>query len=488
MIAAGLALILYFLIFLVIPFSSIAVHVFQFRSSLALFDPWVLTLVQRTVLQAAASALLAGIIGVPLGVVVSRGFVAPFWAIGFVIPSVVSAFAWALVWGSLNWSFGWGAILCAHLFLNAPGLAWFTALARQSIPEGLEEVAHSLGSSGWRHFRRFIWPEIRFSVAHAVVQAFCFCMTSLSIVLLLGGGPSRTTLEAELYLRVRNSEWDSGVWAFTAWQLFILSLASLVLILIKSRQARPTVIFRDSSPEIMKKDKVWGRGSAFVFLLPYGVLMPFSFWGGLDFADLSRSALFSLTLALGSASLALGVCALGLIFARKKWKAFLEIVFQLPLGLSGMLLALGFGWSYRELLNLQRHPFIAWFGLQSLVLTPIAWRALSPLRLPQPSARFLVARSLGARRFQAFRVSEWPQWRIPVRSTWGLLIALGLGEFTFFSFFQPAGTLPLPLFIFRHFSRYQFREGKWICLALMLLIAIILFASKARGRRSDGSF
>ena len=90
------------------------------------------------------------------------------------------------------------AILCAHAFFNyAVVVRTVTGLWAHLDPR-TEEAARVLGASRWQAFRLVTLPALRPAIIAAATIVFLFCFTSFGVILILGG-PTRSTLETEIY-------------------------------------------------------------------------------------------------------------------------------------------------------------------------------------------------------------------------------------------------------------------------------------------------
>ena len=112
----------------------------------------------------------------------------------FVLPTVVvgSAFLALGVEPSL------GAILLAHVFFNYAVVVRTVGGLWSHLDPRQEEAARVLGASRWRAFRAVTLPALRPAIVAAAAIVFLFTFTSFGVILVLGG-PTRATLETEIY-------------------------------------------------------------------------------------------------------------------------------------------------------------------------------------------------------------------------------------------------------------------------------------------------
>jgi len=160
--------------------------------------------------------------------------------IPFGIPTVVAATAWVAVLGSHGFLarlgfhstllYSFSAVVLAHVFFNAPWVAWWVGETSAQIPRSRIEAAQTLGASPLQIFFQLQFPSVALAFASALVQVFALCTMSFALVLILGGGPPVQTLEVALYSRIRWGELDiSGAILCAALEL-ILTLLPWVLL------------------------------------------------------------------------------------------------------------------------------------------------------------------------------------------------------------------------------------------------------------------
>ena len=163
----------------------------RLRAAPTLFDAETLAVARVTAGQAAASAGLAAVIGLPLGLWVgSRAGRTRLWAEGalalpFGVPAVCAGLVWVTLLGRsgvfggrLDWLYSFKAVILAHVFFNVPWIALLVAQARAHVPEPQLEAARTLGAGRLRAFRVVTWPRVRAAFFSALAQSFVFCAMS----------------------------------------------------------------------------------------------------------------------------------------------------------------------------------------------------------------------------------------------------------------------------------------------------------------------
>ena len=186
----------------------------------------IFAIVQFTLTQSILSVLFSLLLGIFVAkILVSiksstlRNFILSFSSVAFVIPTVVAGIGIIKVWGGnglLNYIefvfgfddkelvvFGLFGILLAHVFFNAPLFLRVFYSCLDSIPENYLKNSMQYNLKGFYYFKLIEWPFIKQIIPLLCGIVFLQCFTSFSIILMLGGGPSASTLEVAIYTAVR---------------------------------------------------------------------------------------------------------------------------------------------------------------------------------------------------------------------------------------------------------------------------------------------
>jgi thiamine transport system permease protein len=162
-----------------------------------------LEIVWFTVWQAAASTALTLLLGLPLAWVIARfafsgrALVRSLVLVPFVLPTTVVAAAFLAVLPA-GAERGIGPILAAHVFFNVAVVVRVVGSWWGRIEGGVWEAAATLGAGPVRRFTAVTLPLLRPALAAAASLVFLFSFTSFGVILILGG-PTRPTLETEIY-------------------------------------------------------------------------------------------------------------------------------------------------------------------------------------------------------------------------------------------------------------------------------------------------
>ncbi len=499
-----------------------------------------------TLWQAAVSTALTVAVALPAAGAMARlrfrgqRLVRAVATVPFVLPTVVVAAAFEGLFdrfgiaggGAVNLRHTVWAILLAHVFFNYAVVLRTVGAHWAALDARVEDQARVLGASRLQVFGRIVLPRLVPSVAAASAIVFLFSFTSFGVVLILGG-PTRATIETEIY-RYAVVRLDLS----TAAALAAVQLAAvLALVVVSNRlERRRAVAEPASSPAAAPRRRGPGLFANLVVMglilgLPVAVLVERSLSAGRSggytlrnytalaervnlLPDTALAALRnSLMFAAPAAALALivgGAATLVVIRsdsararARNRSAAdggagtgaigrVFDVGLTLPLGTSAVTIGLGF------LLVLNRPPVDI---RTSVIVVPIAHavvgipfvvRTLVPmLRTVNPRVREAAA-VLGA---SPRRVRREVDLRVAARGVAvgaGFAFAVSLGEFGATSFIpRRPETLTAPLALFRLLGTPgEVLRGQAMALAvaLMALTAVAVFVMDLWGDTRRGGF
>lgn len=463
-----------------------------------------LTALRFTLLQAALSAALSVALAVPVARALARrrfpgrrvliaGLGAPF-----ILPVIVASMGLLTIFGRAGLLnrvlavlglpaieiYGLGGILLAHLFLNLPLAVRMILNGWLSIPAERFRLAASLDFSA-HDLRRFIeYPMLRAVLPGTALAIFLICLSSFTVILMMGGGPAATTLELAIYQAFR-MEFDlAHAASLASLQMFVSLGAAVASLLLVS----PTAFGA-------------GKGQGAVTAAPgrWGTVLLDTLALGLAAAFLAMPLLSVLLQGLPQ------VAALGpsvwLAAGRSMLLAGGATIMALALSLSIGLLIVGLPtWVARladgaAMLALAASPLVLGTGL-FLILRPVA----DPVALALPLAAVLnavmampfclrillpdlrtiradygrLAESLDLSGLTALRLVFLPRLRRPLAFAGGLSAALAAGDLGAVALFaDPARpTLPMQLYALAGSYRTDAAAGASI---LLMALAFLLF-------------
>jgi len=484
-----------------------------------------------TLYQAALSTLFTLLVGLPLAYLFARYRfpLRSLWriavAIPFMLPTVVVAAGFNAWLGDRGWvnltlmrAFGLPeapipfsgtltAIVTAHVFYNTTLIVRILAYTLEHMDPRLEQAARVLGADGWRVFWHITLPLLRPALLAAASLVFLFDFTSFGVILLLGG-PQFATLEVEIYVQ--------GVHMLNLSLAALLSVVQLLctaaLSFLYGRLLAQVIAPIAPRPaEVNLRTPCRWAERAFVglmvlllialFVLPmvsvpirsvarleaargergeirYGLTADYyrelfiNRRGSLFYVPPLQAARNSLLFALLTVllSLALGIPAAVALSRQNVWARRMDVLWMLPLGVSGVTLGLGFLLAFRRA--------VAFPGLvplaHTLIALPLVIRTLQPALVSIPSHLRQAARVLGASPWRAWWRVEWPILRRAVLAAAAFAFTVSLGEFGATLLLTRPEYPTLPVAIYRFLSQpggLNYGQAMAMTTILMLLTA-----------------
>ncbi len=467
-----------------------------------------------TTWQAALSTLLAGVLAMPLTwAIPNRRFAGRRLArvlvtVPFVLPTVVVAGAFIALMdrfgldeGRLRLRHTVWAILLAHAFFNIAVFVRSVGGFWGQLDRRPEEAARTLGASPIKAFIEVTLPRLRPALVAALSVVFLFSFTSFAIILLLGG-PRRSSIETEIYrYAVTRSDISTAAALSIVQMVAVMSLVVANGWLQRRASGRQGLVAdRGERPRSLRQRMTLTSillGTAVMLGLPLGVLVERSLasGGGHSFANYralgervrvlpisaADALVNSLAFAVVAAGIALiigGMASLAIVHGGRFGSRLLDLGMLLPLGTSAV--TLGFGVLIaldRGVLDLRSSWWIVPIT-QSLIAIPFVVRGVVPvLRSINPAMRE-VAATLGA---SPGRVRREIDLRIGSRALAtgvGFAFAISLGEFGATSFVgRRSNLLTVPIAIQRLLSTPgdQLRgQAMALSVILMLVTALVV--------------
>ncbi|MEM6889360.1 MAG: thiamine/thiamine pyrophosphate ABC transporter permease ThiP [Pseudomonadota bacterium] len=466
--------------------------------------------IRFTVVQATVSAIISGVVAVPLARALARrrfagrGFLITLLGAPFVLPVIVAVLGLLAVFGRTGWLngaleaaglpgisiYGLHGVVLAHVFFNLPLATRLLLQGWQSIPGEQFRLAASLDLSPGAVFRSLELPVLRRILPGAVALIFVICLTSFAVALTLGGGPRATTIELAIYQAFR-FDFDIGQAAFlslvqlalaggaallTLWVIPDLPYAAGLDVNTKRWDARGGV-------QRLGDAAIVAMGSLFLLLpiaavvlsgLPGLAALPPSVWQAT--ANSLQVAVLSTLLLL-----AIAVPMAAVIAARDR--GGLETVGLL--GLSASPLMIGTGWFI--LLNPIADPVALSLpvtaAVNALMALPFALRILVPGVREVYATQGPLARALDMRGRAFWRLVLLPRLRPQIGFAAGLGAALSLGDLGVIALFADPDRATLPLEMYRLMGAYRTEAASGAALLLVLLAFGALALCAWGGRR-----
>jgi thiamine transport system permease protein len=490
-------------------------------------DPYYLRIIGFTVWQAILSTVLSVLMGLPGAYLLARydfrgkRLIEALTTVPFVLPSIIVVLGFVRFFGNngilnrllmalfgleeppLRILYSLQAILLAHAFYNFPVVVRIVSSLWRRIHPSTEEAARSLGAHGIRLFLRVTLPQILPALLSAAALVFIFCLLSFAIVLVLGGGPRYTTLEVEVY-RLAKVSLDLKTGSALALIGALLSLVFLYGYIKLQRRSS----FAERMTEDVEKPRLAGmlgsaRGllyllylllMALVILAPMITVVAYSFqlrsgWGQQTLSlewyrrilsvgqPYLRAVLNSLLFAGTTVALSVPLgTVLAYVGARSRFVGgrFLEAVMMLPIGISSIILGLGYLKAYRQL------PWSivgSWYAIvfaHSVIAYPFVIRVTSATFRKMKSSLAEAARSLGAGPWRVFWHLELPLARSALITGAAFAFGISVGEINASLMLYNERLITMPVMIYRLIGSYNF-IGACAMGSVLMLFCLLAF-------------
>lgn len=472
---------------------------------------WDWRAVRFTVWQAVLSAALSALLAIPVARALARrrfpGRAALVTLLGapFILPVIVAIMGLISVFGrngAINDGlrlvglpkisiYGWQGVILAHVFFNLPLSVRLILQGWQAIPAERFRLAESLGFGPADISRHLEWPMLRSVLPGVWLAVFLVCLTSFTVALALGGGPSATTVELAIYQAFR-FDFDLGRAAMLGLVQIGLSLAAMTL----ARWITIPAAFGAGLQERLELQRPsgWHKGAdmlaillATVFLLwpilsvtasglPRIPLLP---------ADVWAAAARSVIMATSSAFLALLLClTLALTIARGPGNPnayWIETAGMLPIVASPLVLGTGLFILLRGWFSTDAMALPVTVAINAIMALPFGLRALIPAARSLQDDYGRLADSLEMQGLARLRYLTLPRLARPLGFAGGLAAALAMGDLgviTLFATDQPT----LPLKLYQLMNSYRMTDAS-ACAVLLMAISFALFWLFDRGGR-----
>ena len=435
-----------------------------------------------TIFQALLSTVLAVFLALPIATLLYRRrfFGSKFFqgiiAVPFLMPTIVVAIALDDYQRFFRDSFdgftaGLIGILLAHVFLNMGLLIRAVGSRIANLDENQIEAAKLDGADGLRLWREIIFPQLRSTIAASSVLVFLYSATSFGVIRLLGGG-SIETIETEIFSEaLRNLDV-----AEASRLAFVQTVITLAAFAVSIRLGNISI---DSDSGMVRKLQVTdipllvfsGLAVASLYLIPTGSIFikAFSVDGQLSFQNFTNLAgtgardLLNISVLEASGNslrnmLIASVVSMviAMIVARaSKDQQWLALPFLLPLGISAVVIGLGYlvGFAGIPLLSELRASWVIVPLSQVVIALPLAIRLLQSAFGSIPRELTESAELDGAGDTQRLRLIELPL----IAPAWGNVLAfvalISLGEFSAASFLATGDQATITTLLFRLASR-----------------------------------
>lgn len=389
------------------------------------------------------------------------------------------------------------AVLLAHIFYNFPLAIRIISSLWKKIPYNMTEASYSLGANRITTFIKINLPYLKNSILTSFTLIFLYCFMSFGIILVLGGGPSLSTIEVEVYRFARTSINLPKAATLSLIESFI----TIVILLLYLRSERRNFKFPSGKGLIKKlRPKTSVLFIAYLVVLFIMILAPllavvfnsFVYKGTLSgdssislhwFKSIlglerNRFTLTALRAIKNSVLLGLATASLTVPFSllityainrELKLKNIYKILFFLPMGISSIIIGL----SYLSI-SKSNGTYLGIIFAHTVISLPLSIRVMNSVYTTINNSLIEASMSLGHNRFRTFLNIELPLVKSGIVASSVFSFALSLGEMNASIILAPSGFVTIPLAIYQLISSYNYYEACALG-TFLLLICLITF-------------
>ena len=512
-------------IFFYVPLITVFINGFSKEGLKAvLTDSYCRSICLFSLKQGVLSTLLSAAIGFPGAYILARytfrgkGFLKALITVPYVLPPIAAVLGIVLLIGNngiinralmalsgaeqppLHLLYSLKAILIAHTFYNIPFFIRFVYPVWENIPASMYEAGKSLGAGRWRLFRTVTCPWLLCAIIAACALIFVLCFMSFSIVLVLGGNPQYSTMEVEIYKLARTTSNITKACALGGLESLI-SLLFISLYTAAGHQQSSYPLPSGKHGTVPSKKLSMHHFPALiyiVFLLIY-VAMPMvtialnSFTGksgwnkenGLTlkwykaFAqpNMYNPVFNTLFIAVFTVicAIVLSIIISAVISRWSKGSFLIQIFFFASLGISSILLALGFMLTISNL-GFRPNGKLLLIAVHTAAVLPFTIKAIS-LFYSRINRRCIeCAQSLGAKQLRILWTVKLPMIKNGIFTAGIFAFAVSAGEVNGALMLAPEGFTTMPVAIYRLIGAYRFYQACAMGTVLLLICIAAFYA------------
>jgi thiamine transport system permease protein len=448
------------------------------------------SLVWFTIWQAALSAGLSLLFGIPGAYVlyhrsfVGQKFLRALITVPFMLPTIVVAIGFTafrqlpMMSHLLTGHSGIPIIIGANIFMNYSLAVRIIGGVWTTFDDAIEDAAALDGAGRIRTLWSITLPQLSHSIASAGALIFLYCAANFGIVLVLGGASTRT-IETEIYVATTQ---DLDL-PRTAGLVLVQTVLTVVAFIVAQSFSKGHLGFATTT-SLAPQSRIDRRdlpaiAITFIFIcglivIPLATVMLRAFQVGnafnlLNFTNLAshgardllsisvgRAALNTLRNAVTTTTLSMGVGLLvSYLISRpilrrmsKRYQRAMDIVFQMPVGISSVVLGLGYLVSFSGGFFPLRSSWLVTPIAQSLLSIPLVIRLIHPAITTIDRELLESAETDSANSSQIWWLIEIPIIRDVLVIATGYVMIISIGEFGAANFlaYGDQGTLPTVLY------------------------------------------
>ena len=463
-------------------------------------------------------ASLSTLISISIAVLVARAFarqqsltgrrlILQFLGLPVVTPVIVAVLGITAVYGQsgilreifqlfgVPWSnrfYGLTGILVAHVFFNLPLSIRMLLPAWNRIPSENWRLAAQLGMNSRQIFLWLEWPALTTVLAGTAGVVFLLCFSSFAVVLVLGGGPSATTIEVAIYEALR---FDFNPPRAASLAIGQLSICAIIVIgLHHWIRIQPISIGLATGLRHRSDTNKWHYRwfdlslialtigfvalplLAIVYAGITGPLITVVLDGHL-WAAAGRST--GIAIAASATSLLL---AIGLLFTSRNLlfqsnhralSSALQILGSITLAVPPMVIGTGLFMLFLPMGIAFNAAIPVIILVNAILVLPYMMRTIGPALLDAGYRYDRLCRQLNLSGWNRLRIVEWPIIRQPLGFASALCATLSFGDLGVAALFDTSGAITLPVLLYHRMGTYRYDEAAAIALVLMVFCLLV---------------
>ena len=474
-----------------------------------LLDPYLHSILNFSLLQAALSCILALGLAYPIARILlyfpniwARRLYLSMCALAFVMPSFIlitgiiillGADGWLLPFLGDNWKlFGWNGILIAHVYLNMPLAIRVLYQGLASVPANSWRLSQQMRQSPWQRWVNLEWHAIRPQLVLLSAFIFVICFNSFGVILALGGGPKATTIEVAVYQALK---FDYNLSEALLLSLIQALIAGTVLLFAGYKgKSNLFLVSRISPVTPLPQTRLSTLVANFIYFIAWmfllfpilavlvKALMSQNLVGWHSLVDAASRSLF---IAASAATLAIILGWLVMLPIRSnqvthpkrallaEWLAVHHMI------IPAMVIAVGWFAFFITRIDISQYSMIFLILLNAFVLTPFVVLQLKPLILQWDKKHH--------RLLTNWRPTFWQRLYIEagfilpaLKPTLGLVFVFALGDVPIFALFGNPNEPTLTWLIYRLAGSYRLDMAAQVSLVLLAFSVILIFKMEPR--------
>ncbi len=497
-------------------------------------DAYYLRIMAFTLFQALCSTFLSLLIGLPGAYFMTvykfpgKKILNALYKVPFVLPSILVVLGFVIFYGNsgfLNKAlmsifklqnppikilYSFASVLLAHSFYNFPVVTSIVGNYWQKMDSSCESAATTLGSGKFKVFCTVTLPRLVPAILSASSLVFLFCFTSFAIILVLGGGPSLTTVEVEIYRLARIS---MNAQKACALSLFSMLIAIVVMLMysIAQKQQNHGEQLAGSVSRVEKNPCGFFQNftlivyivlSLLFILCPILSIVARSFLGSatrsssLVFSTAAYAKLFAKgTTSLNAVLTSLAVAVISSVLATvialricthivnaKKTGIIGDIVVMLPMVTSSVIVGLSYFVVSKYLKFIP--PYILVVLSHCVITMPFVVRTILPVYRKIPVNLANASRTMGYNERETFSKIIKPILKPAMITGTVFSFAMSMGELNATLLLGSGSIQTIPMQIYRLIGAYNYQGACALGVVLIIVCCIVFFISETLKRRS----